>query len=532
MKKLIKLLSLLLVMSMTCALAFAKVGAEELVEENTDNEIYYYGDMNNDKLITMEDVTMLQQFLAEFFGDGVFCVTKQEGKTLYAMSPVPVSISDKTGMSDVVLLQRHIANLIDVFPAGTTYSWQDRSRNTYEYDLSDDYPDESDTENTDWEKYDVPDVKVDSDEYSHLFDVSLDLFKMGLSEGQNTLISPLSIVLAMSAATNGADGETLKEMAKYLTGYDDMEQYNILLKALQERFVTDDECLKFSIANSMWVKDDEELFTVNEDYKDKLKDVFSAEIFTEDFSDSETVDKINGWIDENTFGMIKKMIEQLNKDTIILLINAIAFEARWDNPYGGDYESNFTAYGGETKKSTFMSEDMHSYICDSDAQGFIKEYWGDKYSFAAILPNKNVDVLEYAGKMTGEHFRELMATHTEKYYVQTKLPAFKYDYNLSYKEPLEKVMPLAFDKDEANLKKMLTFKKPEYNAFISDVIHSTFIELTKDGTKAAAVTVVDIDACCEPPEYDRKVLIDRPFMYAIIDNETKLPIFMGVVLDV
>ncbi|MCR5636652.1 MAG: hypothetical protein K6F76_05690 [Clostridiales bacterium] len=524
MKRLIKLVSLLLVVSMTCAIALVGVTAEEIEEE-----LFYYGDLNYDGKVTMEDVTTLQKILA-MLDDGEITVSKQIDDTYYVMSPIPVTKSDLAGMQDVVLMQRFIAGLINEFPVGVSFSWGNMSHKTT---IINDTPQNTDTEETDWEKYDVPDVKVDSDEYSHLFDVSLDLFKMGLSETENTLVSPLSIVLAMSAATNGADGETLKEMAKYLTGYDDMEQYNILLKALQERFVTDDECLKFSIANSMWVKDDEELFTVNEDYKDKLKDVFSAEIFTEDFSDSKTVDKINGWIDENTFGMIKKMIEKLNKETIILLINAIAFEARWDNPYGGDYESSFTTYSGETKKSTFMSEDMYSYVCDSDAQGFIKKYWGNKYSFAAILPNKNVDVLEYAEKMTGEHFRELMATHTTKYYVQTKLPAFKYSYNLSYKEPLEKVMPLAFDKEKANLKKMLTFKKPEYNAFISDVVHSTFIELTKDGTKAAAATVVSIDCetCCEP-KYDRKVLIDRPFMYAIIDNETKLPIFMGVVLDV
>ena len=212
-----------------------------------------------------------------------------------------------------------------------------------------------------------------------------------------------------------------------------------------------------------------------------------------------------------------------------MLINAIAFEADWDVKYDGDYKSDFTNYSGEKKKSTFMSQDMNSYICDSDAQGFIKEYAGGKYSFAAILPNEGVDVLDYAEKMTGERFRELMASHTTKYNVQTKLPAFKYEYELSYKEPLEKVMPLAFNAGKAVFKKMLTGD----DAYISDVIHKTFIELTKDGTRAAAVTIIDIkDTAHMPLEYDKKVLIDRPFMYAIIDNETKLPIFMGVVLDV
>ncbi len=478
-------------------------GKDITTDTADDTDKIMYGDANCDGEITMEDVTTIQKYLAE--------LVKLESFGKNAAVNADVDGSGKVDLVDVVTIQRYIAKLISVFPAEESAT---------------------DTE-TDWEKYEVPEVKVDSDEYSHLFDVSVDLFKMGLSKDKNTLISPLSIVLAMSAASNGADGETLKEMAKYLTGYDDMEQMNILLKALQKRLVSDEEYLKFSVANSMWIKDEEDLFTVKEDYKEKLKDVFSAEIFTEDFND-QTVEKINTWIDENTFGMIKQMIEKLDPTTIILLINAIAFEADWDMKYDDDYQSDFTNYKGETKKSTFMSQDMHSYICDSDAQGFIKEYAGGKYSFAAILPNDGVDVLDYAKNMTGERFRKLMASYTTGYNVQTKLPAFKYEYDLSYKNPLKEVMPLAFDVDKADLSKMLTLADENDNAHISDVIHKTFIELTKDGTKAAAATVVVIDneTMPMPPKYDRKVLIDRPFMYAIIDNETKLPVFMGVVLDV
>ena len=63
--------------------------------------------------------------------------------------------------------------------------------------------------------------------------------------------------------------------------------------------------------------------------------------------------------------------------------------------------------------------------------------------------------------------------------------------------------------------------------FISDVIHKTKIEVNAEGTKAAASTGVIMEH--NDVVMKRKVICDRPFAYAIIDLETRLPIFFGTV---
>lgn len=65
------------------------------------------------------------------------------------------------------------------------------------------------------------------------------------------------------------------------------------------------------------------------------------------------------------------------------------------------------------------------------------------------------------------------------------------------------------------------------NLYISDVLHKTFIEVGELGTKAGAVTSVEMSLTSAPLEI-KNVILNRPFVYAIIDNETNLPVFIGV----
>ena len=87
----------------------------------------------------------------------------------------------------------------------------------------------------------------------------------------------------------------------------------------------------------------------------------------------------------------------------------------------------------------------------------------------------------------------------------------------------------AFDQEKADFVKLGRSKNG--NIYVHDVIHKTFISVDEKGTKAGAVTKVEMrDECAM---VDRKVVtLDRPFVYMIIDNETNLPIFMGTVTEI
>ena len=64
-------------------------------------------------------------------------------------------------------------------------------------------------------------------------------------------------------------------------------------------------------------------------------------------------------------------------------------------------------------------------------------------------------------------------------------------------------------------------------------MHKTFISVDEHGTKAAAITDITMkDYATGMPEEIKEVILDRPFVYMIIDNSTNLPIFIGTVTDI
>ena len=170
-----------------------------------------------------------------------------------------------------------------------------------------------------------------------------------------------------------------------------------------------------------------------------------------------------------------------------------------------------------------MSGEVYSYLEDEEAVGFVKDYEGGTYRFVALLPKDEKGFESWIKGMSGEHLQALLAgVSQEKTYIS--LPKFSYDYSAS----LSKVLMDLGIKDSFSDSADFRGISEETKLYISDVIHKTHIDLDSDGTRAAAVTAVMVDAgaMIEDPKY---VNLDRPFMYMIIDTATNLPIFMGTV---
>ena len=163
--------------------------------------------------------------------------------------------------------------------------------------------------------------------------------------------------------------------------------------------------------------------------------------------------------------------------------------------------------------------------------GFMKRYRG-KYAFVALLPEKGLSVDDYLATLTGEEFVNLMNNRSYDYDVTAGLPKFKYDWDGSLADILKKMgMETAFDEAKADFSALGTL--PGANLFISDVSHKTHIEVDESGTRAAAVTAVMVGENGMPVEKQKKtVVLDRPFVYAIVDTSSMLPLFIGTVTDI
>ena len=361
-------------------------------------------------------------------------------------------------------------------------------------------------------------------------DFGVRLFQTSMEEGKNTLISPLSVLYALAMTANGADGETLAQMQQVLgMDSDDLNCYMLAYMDL----LPEAEEYKMSLANSIWFKDDPN-FSVNESFLQTNADYYGSSIYKAAF-DEGTRNDINNWVKDHTDDMIPEILDEIPDEAIMYLVNALAFEAQWDDVYDEFQvrDDIFTKEDGTKQDVEMMHADEYKYLSDDLATGFIKYYEGRKYAFAALLPNEGVTVKQYVGNLTGSHLQQMLAA-PEEIQVFTSIPKFESEYDIEMSEVLQEMgMTDAFDWRVADFSRLGTYNVDGMNICISRVLHKTFISVAEQGTKAGAATAVEMvaEGAAEIQEY-REVVLDRPFVYMLIDCETNFPFFIGTMMDV
>ena len=361
-------------------------------------------------------------------------------------------------------------------------------------------------------------------------DFAIRLFKESMEDGENTLISPLSVLVALSMTANGADNETLSQMEAVLGM--PINQLNTWISTYMAN-LPEEEKYKLSLANSIWFKDDPS-FVVNEEFLQTNADYYGAGIYKAPFDES-TLKEINTWVEDNTDGMIKDILDQIPEDAVMYLVNALAFDAEWQNIYN-EYQirdGKFTTEDGTVRDVELMYSNENSYLRDDKAEGFIKYYAKRKYAFAALLPNEGVSVSEYIASLDGEHLQEVLSG-AKTTPVDAAIPKFETEYKVEMSDILKEMgMSDAFDGVRADFSK-LGETTDGLNIFINRVIHQTYINVDGKGTKAGAATVVEMtkENAMEPSDPPRRVYLDRPFVYMLIDCETNMPFFIGTMMDV
>ncbi len=354
------------------------------------------------------------------------------------------------------------------------------------------------------------------------------LEKLPMEEGENVLLSPLSAIACLGMITGGTDGETLRQLEETL-GMDE-ETLTKSLYAYISGLYTGENC-KFQMANSIWTKDSDGRFHVKEDFLQKNADWYGAEIYRAPFDES-TLKDINNWVKQNTDGMIEKMLDELDGDTVMLLINTLVFDAKWQDEYEKQQiaDHTFTAYDGTEKKVSMMNSGESVYLELDGAIGFAKNYEGGKYSFVGLLPEEGKDVYEFARAIDGEDFLEMWDNKSRRT-VNVRIPEFSYDDDFSLNKTLQAMgVTDLFKSGTADLSRLGSYDGGDL--YCSAVKQKTHIEVNRNGTKAAAVTWGEIKAESDAPTDPINIYLDRPFVYAIVDNATGLPMFVGVVVNV
>lgn len=349
-----------------------------------------------------------------------------------------------------------------------------------------------------------------------------ELFKDNYSKGKTTLVSPLSVLTALALVQNGAESETLVQLEQALGGLD-RDTLNAYMRAYCD-FLTESDELK--IANSVWTDSSAE---AKQAFLQKAVDSYSAQLFSAPLSDPKTVESVNSWVKKNTDGMIPKIIEKADRYAVMMLVNAIAFDAKWETPYKrSDIEKlEFTSYSGSKKKTDFMCSTENVYLKDGGAVGFMKPYKNGRFAFAALLPDENTGIDDYVASLSGDKLMKIFSSAKRGNEVNVKMPKFRAEYSAQLIDTLKKMgVKDAFDSKTADFSSLIENR----DAYIATVVHKTFIEVDENGTRAAASTLVGADTMSLMEPYS--VCLNRPFVYMIVDTETNLPLFIGVQTEI
>jgi serine protease inhibitor len=342
----------------------------------------------------------------------------------------------------------------------------------------------------------------------------------------NLCISPLSISAALTMACNGADGTTKAAMKQALgvTAQTDQE-INESYKSLFILLTGIDKKVDFSAANSLWYN---QQYQLKSPFVQTNQLYFGATVQSVDFSSSSAKNSINNWVVDKTQGRISSIIDQTQADDVLYLLNAIYFKGAWTYRFDQSQtkQEAFHLENGSPKNVDFMVLKQGRYLRYSDAQQAIIDlpYGNRQFSMTFVVPQGATTLADVAGRLNGPQLASWLAK-ADTASQELHLPKFKFDYTKVLNQTLSQLgMAEAFS-DKANFSQMLA-SGPKSLA-ISQVMHKTFLEVTEEGTTAAAVTSVGIVNTSVTPQPPIPMRIDRPFLFLIRERSSNTVLFVG-----
>jgi serine protease inhibitor len=344
----------------------------------------------------------------------------------------------------------------------------------------------------------------------------------------NIVLSPLSAKLALAMAYNGAVGETKDAMASVLDleGMS-LEEVNEQLGNLMLSLEQADEKVLLEIANSLWANDDYEL---RQDFVERCRESYEAEVANLDFSDPEAPGTINAWVKEKTHDKIEKIIDRLTPELALILINAVYFNGEWQTQFDASLteDGDFHLMEGSTATVPLMRRaDEYSYYESEDLQAVSLPYGEGRMSMYVVLPREGRDYGEFLSTLNEADWEDWMDMFEDREGELT-LPRFKVEYEKELNDALKAMgMEPAF---EGGLDDIFT-NKAAGPTLISKVLQKTYIDVNEEGTEAAAVTSVEVEMAAMPDTEPFVMRVDRPFFFAIRDNQTGALLFMGSITN-
>jgi serine protease inhibitor len=344
------------------------------------------------------------------------------------------------------------------------------------------------------------------------------------SSQENIFIAPLSIAIALMMILNVSEtgSPTQRTMLQLL------EAKGMTLRQLNEAAYTAftkiqadlDPTISLALANSIWTLTGQPTDSAR---SQTLVDYYDAEVWQFSNDLTETVNLINGWIDQKTNGKVQDVVDaEVLIDAVIVLINAVYFKGMWASSFDPDTTRPYLSTNfAPPRQLMMMSQSGEFDYCETDDfQAVRLAYANSNLSMAIFLPQPGRTIEQFQSLLSSESWQTWQAAFQQKEGT-IELPRFKIAYQRNL---LEDFLNLA---SVTQLHLQLADEMPAYP--ITSAIHQTFLEVNEAGSEAAAATVVIATRGFNPNTF--RMIVDRPFVCIIHDRDSGAILFTGIIKD-
>lgn len=353
--------------------------------------------------------------------------------------------------------------------------------------------------------------------------------ELGPEQGTgNVFFSPASVMICLCLLREGATGETQEAIANLLE-VDGPEALQSAIVSLKLALQIEGSGLQLEMANSLWCNPKS---APRSEYVATVREKYGAEVFRLDSLGAEMVAKINSWVAAKTRGSIDGIVSSLDPLTSLLAINAIYFKDCWSEPFFREFtreESFHTSDGRELRVPLMSQNGSYPYYEESKFQAVRLAYKTSRLAMYIFLPAKESNLAEFRQTFDSATW-DGWVRRFETVKGHIRLPRFKLTYESNLYSALARLgMGIAFDPERARFD---VIHPPPPAIWIDQVLHRAFVEVNEEGTEAAAVTTARmfcLSASHTKPPRTFKMVVDRPFFFAIHDDHTKSILFMGSV---
>lgn len=358
----------------------------------------------------------------------------------------------------------------------------------------------------------------------------------------NLFYSPYSLFSALMMVWAGSSGQTRTQMKTVLHLSMDDSLIHPAANALEMAVTQPVSTSGFKTGDSFTCRVDNTLwgqpgYPFLQSYLDLMAEHYGARLGLLDFANGlEPARKtINDWIEKNTAGRIKNLIAPnvLNPLTKLILTNAVYFKASWQNPFETQQtmDKPFTLLDNTTVTVPMMTQtESFSYGKFDTFQLVVLPYIGGKASMVILVPDKG-SFSAFEASLDANLFSQIMSMPNPISWcqkVQLTMPRFSVEWSRDYVALLKQMgMTDAFDPGTADFSGIDGTQK----LYIDKVFQKAWAAVDEAGTEAAAATYIAMPVSMPPPSQPEVLNIDRPFIFAIQDTDTKAILFMGRVLS-